>query len=260
MASIEKQYALAGTVVFNTLLFLLLMFTYMVLSKPVPSEGGILINFGDVESADGLFEPALNDQFLSSSEMQAQPSDVNEGILTQENEEAPAITNPAITKKTETTPVKRPVQTTKPETEKKPALNPKATYQNRGQSATESGTSEGIYKGSGNMGDQTGTTESDNYSEGLGGSGIVPNLNGRVPVLLKEPEFAIPEEGIVVVEITVDKSGKVVSATAGMRGSTARNTVLWDAAKKAALGSKFNVRNDAPDRQVGTITYHFKLQ
>ena len=51
MASIEKQYALAGTVVFNTLLFLLLMFTYIVLSKPVPSEGGILINFGDAEAA-----------------------------------------------------------------------------------------------------------------------------------------------------------------------------------------------------------------
>jgi hypothetical protein len=38
------------------------------------------------------------------------------------------------------------------------------------------------------------------------------------------------------------------------------DNTLYAAAKKAALESKFNLKNDAPERQVGTITYHFKLQ
>ena len=80
------------------------------------------------------------------------------------------------------------------------------------------------------------------------------------PVHLQKPEFNILKEGIVVVEITVDRTGKVISATPGIKGSTIVDNTLYAAAKKAAVASKFNLKNDAPDRQVGTITYHFKLQ
>jgi hypothetical protein len=144
--------------------------------------------------------------------------------------------------------------------EKKPVVNKKALYGNKGQSANESGTSEGIYKGSGNMGDPTGTPESDNYGKGLGGSGIVSTLAGRNPVHLQKPDFKILKEGIVVVEITVGRSGNVISATPGIKGSTIVDNTLYAAAKKAALESKFNLKEDAPERQIGTITYHFKLQ
>ena len=110
------------------------------------------------------------------------------------------------------------------------------------------------------MGDPTGSTESDNYSKGLGGSGIGFNLNGRNPIHLQKPEFNIQKDGIVVVEITVDRTGKVISATPGVKGSTLVDNTLYAAAKKAALESKFNLKNDSPERQIGTITYHFKLQ
>ncbi len=56
------------------------------------------------------------------------------------------------------------------------------------------------------MGDPTGTTESDNYSKGLGGgAALSSNLNGRNPVHLQKPEFNIQKEGIVVVEISVNR-------------------------------------------------------
>lgn len=257
----ERQYGIIGTIVIHNIIVLLLIFTFITLSKPAPSEGGILINFGDVESAGGLKEPELNNQqAMAAASNPAQPAETEEGILTQDFEEAPAVKKPVTTKKKETKPAPKPVQTVKTPEPKTPTVNTKALYSKKGQSTTEAGSSEGIYKGSGNMGDPTGTPESDNYSKGLGGSGIVSNLNGRNPVHLQKPEFNILKEGIVVVEISVDKTGKVISATAGGKGSTIVDNTLYAAAKKAALSSKFNIKNDAPERQVGTITYHFKLQ
>jgi TonB family protein len=258
----EKKYGIAGTVIINTTLLLLLLFTYITLSKPVSTEGGILINFGDVESAEGLYEPALNaQQATAAPENDVLTAKSEEGLLTQDHEEAPAIKNPVVTKKTVTKPVNETPVKPKVTTEiKKPVVNSKALYKSSGQSTTESGSSEGIYKGSGNMGDPSGSTESDNYAKGLGGNGIAFNLNGRNPIYLQEPEFKIQKEGAVVVEITVDKTGRVISATPGVKGSTLVDNTLYAAAKKAALESKFDLNDNAPERQIGTITYHFKLQ
>jgi outer membrane biosynthesis protein TonB len=77
---------------------------------------------------------------------------------------------------------------------------------------------------------------------------------------MQKPEFSIQKEGIVVVEIRVDRTGKVISATPGMKGSTILDNTLYAAAKKAALESKFNLKSDAPDLQIGKIIYHFKLE
>jgi protein TonB len=259
----ERQYGIVGTIVIHNIIVLILIFSYITLAKPVSSEGGILINFGDVESAGGLHEPALSAQQASaaaSNQVQPSETEIKEGILTQDFEEAPVVKKPVTTKKPVTKPASKPVQKVNTPAPVTPTVNSRALYTNKGQSSTESGNSEGIYKGSGNMGDPAGSTESDNYSKGLGGSGIVFNLNGRNPVHLQKPEFNILKEGIVVVEITVDQTGKVISATPGVKGSTIVDNTLYAAAKKAALESKFNLKNDAPERQVGTITYHFKLQ
>jgi TonB family protein len=66
-------------------------------------------------------------------------------------------------------------------------------------------------------------------------------------------------EGVVVVEITINQDGKVTSARAIGRGSTTQDSKLWKAAEEAALKARFNVKEDAPISQKGTITYVFKL-
>jgi outer membrane biosynthesis protein TonB len=262
----ERQYGILGTFIIHNIIVLILLFAYVVLSKPAPSEGSILINFGDVETAGGTFEPELNNNQTRPAEAAASKvlPDDEEGMLTQDFEEAPAVKKTPEKKKTEkkqdTKPVKTKTSQVSKPVEKPRTVNTKALYSSKGQSTTESGNSEGIYKGSGNMGSPTGTTESDNYTKGLGGTGIVSNLNGRNPLLLKKPEFNIHKEGIVVVEIAVNRDGKVISATPGIKGSTIVDNTLYSAAKKAALESMFNLKNDAPERQIGTITYHFKLQ
>lgn len=268
----ERQYGILGTALAHGLLLAILIFSFLHLPEPLKDQGGLLINFGDVETAGGPSEPALN----ASSSPQPQPVvkespvEPEEGIMTQDFEKAPAVKKEADKKKvekkpeikkTETKPTPAPT-TTKP-VEKAPVVNQKALYSNKGkgESTTEKGTSEGIYKGSGNMGNPTGSPESDNYSSGLGGgTGIVPNLNGRNPLHLQKPDFNILKEGSVVVEITVDREGRVISASPGAKGSTIVDNTLYAAAKKAALQSKFNLKQDAPEKQIGTITYHFKLQ
>jgi colicin import membrane protein len=261
----DKQYGIAGTVIIHSILILLLLFSFLSLPKPAPPEGGLLINFGDVLSAGGPTEPQLNNTPAPKpQEAEKQPTpEKKEGIMTQDFEKAAALPKTPEKKKTEKPkpkPVEKKVTPAEKPVEKAPVVNTKALYSNKGQSTTEKGSSEGIYKGQGNMGDPNGTPESDNYSQGLGGSGITPNLSGRKPVYMKEPEFNIQKEGIVVVEISVDRSGKVVSASPGAKGSTLVDNTLYAAAKKAALESKFNVKNDATERQIGTISYHFKLQ
>ena len=67
------------------------------------------------------------------------------------------------------------------------------------------------------------------------------------------------EEGKVVVQVHVDRSGKVIKAVPGVRGTTNNANCLLEKAKKAALKTKFNDSNTAPVIQIGEIVYEFKL-
>ena len=95
-----------------------------------------------------------------------------------------------------------------------------------------------------------------------GNNGISYNLSGRSVVgALKKPDYPGQESGKVIVQITVNKEGRVVAAVPGMRGSTTMNSKLLEAAKKAALTARFNKVTDpgAPPNQKGTITYIFTI-
>ena len=78
-----RQYGILGTILLHNIILLILLFTFMSLHKPAPSEGGILINFGDVESAGGPAEPRMNESPASPPQAAPQSTAENEeGILT----------------------------------------------------------------------------------------------------------------------------------------------------------------------------------
>ena len=77
---------------------------------------------------------------------------------------------------------------------------------------------------------------------------------------LPRPDYAVQDEGKVVVDIWVDNYGNVTKAIAGGQGTTVSNQALWAAARAAAMKAHFNQSADAPALQIGTITYKFKLQ
>lgn len=141
--------------------------------------------------------------------------------------------------------------------------NALADSKNRGTSST----GEGIAGGPGNQGDPNGSINSKvrgtgsglgTQGSGTGDNGITYSLGGRkIQGTLPKPNYNSQDDGRVVVEVSVNRSGEVVRATPGKQGSTTNNEHLLKIAKEAALGARFEVKQDAPEIQIGTITYNF---
>ncbi|MFT5669124.1 MAG: colicin import membrane protein [Vicingaceae bacterium] len=139
-----------------------------------------------------------------------------------------------------------------------------ANINNKAKNVFGQGTSTNSTQGktfpSGNQGSPNGSPDSDNYSgSGLGNKGVSYDLQGRNSLSIPKPQYNLQESGKVVVEITVDRNGKVVNARPGMPGSTTSNSTLFEAARKAAMKAVFNSAPKASAFQQGTITYHFQL-
>lgn len=71
-----------------------------------------------------------------------------------------------------------------------------------------------------------------------------------------EPQELGNAEGIVKLDITIDKYGDVKSAKLNSAATITDEEVI-EACKKAALKTNFNYNSDAPKLQQGTITYTF---
>ncbi len=112
----------------------------------------------------------------------------------------------------------------------------------------------------GDKGKETGDPNASGYY-GIGGDGSGGNyrLGNRRALTRPIPEYDCNEEGRVVVTISVDQSGKVISAQPGAKGTTNSASCLLSRAKEAALRTKFNEDSKAPAKQVGLIIYNFSL-
>jgi len=259
----KRAFLLTG--ILYTLILIFLLFGYFSTPLPLPAEEGILIDFGDDEQGFGEVEPRPVEKIVKQPETYQAPVQEevkDESFLTQDFEEAPAV---AVKK--EKTEKKKEVkekviekkEEPKKEVKKEPVLDKRALWGKNQNSPSES--SEGESGKTGNQGKLTGDDNAQNYSLGSGmGNGISFSLKGRSAVVLSEPKSDHQEEGRVVVEVTVDRTGKIIKAVPGVKGSTTVNSQLLAIARKAALSSRFNSKNDAPNLQVGTITYVFRLK
>lgn len=113
-------------------------------------------------------------------------------------------------------------------------------------------------EGSGLEGSPTGNS-SEGQSTGVGGYGTF-DLNGRSIGSggLPMPVYNVQDEGRVVVTITVNPAGQVISTSINKRTNTV-NASLRKAAEDAAHKARFN-NVDGVNNQTGTITYYFKLR
>lgn len=92
---------------------------------------------------------------------------------------------------------------------------------------------------------------------GSNNNGISYNLQGRSAEYIHHPNIDFTKGGKVVVEIIVNKTGKVVRATPGVIGTTTTDQKLYNIAKQSALKTRFNTSAKAAQHQKGTITYIF---
>ncbi|RUT73155.1 energy transducer TonB family protein [Ancylomarina longa] len=92
-----------------------------------------------------------------------------------------------------------------------------------------------------------------------GASSVYYSLKDRYKVFLPIPVFKCEGEGKIMVEIKVDKSGRVLNASIN-RGQSIEDDCLFEAALLASRKTRFNVSTNSPIVQIGTITYQFVKQ
>ena len=280
----QEKKSLVITVTSFTLLFLLFFLLKFSDSLPLPEmEGGggggeIAVNFGDSELGSG--ENFDSKEVVTADPDKAEDSPTEEKeIIVSENEEAPAVVevkkpDTKIEKKAEEKPVVKP--TPKPSKSTSDAVsnllngsnkegdgNDK-TAGNKGKSngdTNSKGRNGGGGKGDG-LGKGEGLGEGDGYVRG-GSGGSVGNgnyqLGNRKALNTPKPKYTCSEEGVVVVQISVDKSGTVINANPGVRGTTNSAKCLLEQAKIAAMNTKWQADATAAETQIGKIIYSFKL-
>lgn len=256
--------ALIGTVIFHVAVLVAFIFFGLSTPLPLPEEEGVMVNFGFSDQGMGQRQPLVS----SPPPPQPQPTQTpqaSEDIATQDTDPSVAIpTSPSNQTRpvTNTRPDQQPPQpettqpTPEPEPEPQPVVNPNALFPGRDQQTTAN-QNQGQTGQPGNQGSPQGTPDGTATNGGGQGNGIEFSLSGRRANHLPLPEYTTQSQGRVVVAITVNRNGQVVRARAGERGTTTSDRVLWAAAEAAAMRARFDVKNDAPHEQTGTITYNF---
>ena len=118
---------------------------------------------------------------------------------------------------------------------------------------------EGDGKVAGDKGKSTGDPNAKGYYGSGGDGGGNYRLGNRQALSKPDPAYECNEEGLVLVLIDVDRSGKVISAQPGAKGSTSTSACLLQSAKEAALKTTFDPDAAAPVKQPGTIIYNFSF-
>lgn len=249
-----------------TLLLLFLIFYGLKYLDP-PPEGGIAVNFGTSATGSGNVQPTERVKTAPKQTQQTPPptpaNDIKDEVVTQDVEDAPVIKDDKKPVESKPTP-----QETKQEVVKKPDPKPdKSTTDalssliNGPKNDGKATGGEGPDKSGGDKGDPNGDPNASSYygtGKGLDGDGNY-QLGGRRALNKEKYQQDCNEAGTVVVSIEVDRNGKVISATPGVRGTTNNSRCLLEPAKRAALATKFNADSKAPSKQIGKIVYRFSL-
>ncbi|MFO7669925.1 MAG: cell envelope integrity protein TolA [Bacteroidales bacterium] len=282
---------LIATIVYHTLLILLLVFAGLTFPDPPPEEAGILVNFGTDDTGFGAFEPKGDDQQAGEPD---QPV-VNQAEEIAEEAYTPPVQTPVdqtqdveeVKVKEVPKPTPEEIQRQKEETERiqrekverdrieKERLEKERIEREKqaqaeklnnlgknafgNQGVGETGGSQGVTEGSGNQGDINGSPDADRYGTGGGlGEGISFGGLGSRKAMgnLPKPNMAgceITQRIEVKVEIQVDQEGNVISAI--VQSATYQDNCIWTMVVEAAKKSRFSVDRNANYRQTGWIRY-----
>ncbi len=282
----DRRWSLTGTILFHALLIASLFllkdcggggggnngFGYTgLMSMDVAAIGNEVDGWGDQPEEEApvqntVTDPVVDDNSAAISDESATP-------------ETPTVNNKPNEKPT--TKPKDP--NTKPVKEEKPkqvsgGLNNALGNINKGGNGTTSGggnqgaqdgsiDGKGVMNGGGSTGDGggqgggsgtgTGTGTGPGSGPGSGGMSSDYTLAGRSMSRRPSISETAPDEGVVVVDIWVDKNGNVTKAVANPAKSNSINSQLYKLAEKAAKQAKFSTSTS--NEQKGEIKITFKL-
>ncbi|WP_298780584.1 energy transducer TonB [uncultured Polaribacter sp.] len=253
------------------LLFLLfVIFNYGMKYLDLPEEYGLAINFGNSEVGSGkpvekikkIAPPkVVEKEEVVENTKEVSKDIIKEDVITDDSlEEVPVIEKTEVKKEPVKEEVKEVVKEEVPKPQPSKETQDALNNLLNGNSSDGKPKREGNYKEQGVKGKESGDPNSNKYYGNTGsGSGGNYNLAGRKALLKPKEQPDCEEEGVVVVRIEVDKNGKVISAIAGVKGSTNTALCLLKPAKEAALNTTWNADLKAPTKQIGTIIYKFSL-
>jgi periplasmic protein TonB len=202
---------------------------------------------GDTESEvpSETVEEVVEEQ-VSQATQPVQTSDTKP-IVTQDNS---SVSTPTSSKPSNTT-----QEVKDPEPQVSNELN---NVLNQINNSGGGGGSDGSTTGVGNEGNTEGAIEGKGVVGGKDGIGWELTGRGMVgePTLNEKPT----EEGKVVLDIYVDRQGKVISTSRNYAQSNTSSSYLFELAEKAAKTARFNVKDNAATSQKGKMTFNFKLR
>ncbi len=246
----NQRIAAAGTFVVSALIVLLLMLLSMTPPYPPEELPGMEVSLGNSITGSGQIEP---EDIQSTSAPQPTPTSTQEDndVVTDDNSDV------QIDKKVKQQPQDKPADVEPEETQVEQTVNNRALFDPT--KISSQGGSQGNDNTPGNVGNPNGSRTSSNPN-GSGGSGGKWSLVGRNVMNLEPASTGFTESGKVTVKIYVNRQGKVIKAEVQMKGTKTNSEDLHRRARQAALRTTFNIKADAPEMQVGTITYNFVLQ
>ena len=280
--------ALGALLVHVAVIALLILVSFTV-PQPDEDAGGVPVMLGNVDAASGFDDPSLVDVDIMDEDAAAPPAETEpqlpseQDLLTQTEEETVTLKPKTEEPKKETVkpkevvkpkePVKKPEKTeAEKAAEAKRLAEEKAERERKvaeeaakkrvsgafGKGAQMTGNKGTAASGTGTEGSKEGNS-STGAKTGTGGYGTF-DLGGRSlgTGSLPKPVYNVQEEGRVVVNITVNPAGQVVSTSISPQTNTV-NSALRKAAEDAAKKARFNTI-DGVNNHTGTITYYFNLR
>ena len=257
----KNAKAFSYTILICALLFLFFILTGLSLPavpKPIVDEG-IEVNLGNSETGMGDLQPqAIGENIAKQTTSIPNETSPQESIDKNGEEviNTPPKTieaKPIITKPTVI--ITKPVVTIKPPTPKA-VFGPQKSNNNGGNKSDKNNGIDnfGNKDGKGIIGKPDGMK--DGSLNGSNGLSIKSGLSGRKVAIRPTFTDEFNENAKVCVDVTVDASGKVLTATINPRGTTTTNAAIRNIAKKKAFEIKFS---NGKDEDFGTIVFDFKV-
>ena len=272
--TVHKQKSFAITLVIMSLIVLALLIMKLTNAIiPPDAEDGIAITFGTDNMGMGEINPPKpTEQTVATEEPteetpKTETTPTEQPVLTQNDEEETVVIPKEEVKKKKETPKETKPTPKKPQKPAASTTDALSSVLNASVKNLHSGNgsgSQGDDNVSGYKGDPKGNPYASSFfgdsSDGSGsGSGKSWGLNGRRYISGEKIFQDCNESGLVIVQIEVDRSGKVVRAKAGEKGTTNKAPCLLDAARKSAMTYRFNADEKAPQTQIGFLSIRFKL-
>ena len=272
----ERKSAVLTSIIAALLLMLLSFFGLQYFDPPI--SYGMEVNFGTSTQGKGKIQPTKavasqpkpKPQQLKPTPVEPQAEKAVAKVLTQKEESIPVVKKvPKKVSPKEETPKKvepKKIEKKTPPTPPKPtvAASTKSILSNVLNAKKQEG-EEKAGEGNDAVAGDKGKTEGNPYANsyynkaGLGGNGKGFGLNGRNLQSNGAVTQECNQEGIVVVRITVNQQGQVMTAEPGVKGSTNVHPCLLEPAKKTAFLHRWFPDNNAPTIQTGFVVINFKL-